>query len=72
MDFGLMIILAIVVGVISGFIGAGILKGQLHSVHRQTAAANYIRKDSLVLTANKDRFLYKETEKTERPKEKKE
>ena len=66
MDLGMMIVIAIIIGIIGGFIGAGILKGQLYSVHRQSAAANYIRKDSFVLTDNKDRFLYKKEHKCQR------
>lgn len=71
MDLGMMIVIAIIIGIIGGFIGAGILKGQLYSVHRQAAAANYIRRDSFVLTENNDRFLYKKVDKTPRPKENK-
>lgn len=69
MDFGMMIVIAIVIGIVGGFVGAGILKAQLNSVHRQTAASNYIRRDSFVLTEKNDRFLYRKVDKTARPKD---
>lgn len=68
MDIGVMIIIAVVAGILGGFIGAGVLKGQLTSVHKQRAAANYVVGNGLDLEEQKDRFLYKKLERREKPK----
>lgn len=41
-------------------------RGQLHSVHSEGAARNYIRTNSLQLTVQKDTFLYQRLEKHKR------
>ena len=59
---------ALVIGILGGFIGGAILRAQLFSVHQQNAAQDYVKGQGLELTEKKDRFLYKQTEKTAKPK----
>ncbi len=63
------VIVAIVLGIVLSFlIPMSILKGQLKTVRRQTAAANYVRPNSMHLTAQRDIFLYRNVVRTEIPK----
>lgn len=57
---------ALIIGLIIGLIIAFSLKGQLKSVHSQSAAANYIINGSLNLTEEREFFLYKKVEKTKK------
>ena len=51
---------AVLIGVIVAFITVSILKGQLKTVHREAAAANYIRQGSMKLSTRTDTFLYRD------------
>ena len=54
------ILICIAIGAILSFaIPMSILSSRLRSVRSQSGASEYIRKGSLVLTANTDRFLYR-------------
>lgn len=44
----------------------GVMKGQLKTVHSQSAADNYIKQGSLQLTKKNDLFLYRHVERRER------
>lgn len=65
----IVLFVALVIGILGGFIGGAILRAQLFSVHKQQAAQNYVIDDGLHLEEHKDRFLYAQLEKTEIPKQ---
>lgn len=52
------ILISIAFGVVLALIIVGSMKGKLKSVHTQTAANSYLKKDSLVITDSSDLFLY--------------
>ncbi len=58
------IIIAIIGGLIIGWIVATVMKGKLKSVEKQTRATNYMKKDSLNLTQSYERFLFRNVTKT--------
>ena len=68
-DFGFVkkLIIALVIGLIVGFIYAMALKGQLTSVYKNDSAADYTRDNSFVVADKKDIFMYSKTEKTAKP-----
>lgn len=61
--------ISLVVGLVAALIVTGILKGQLKSVRRQTAANSYVRQNSLHITASHDRFLYRNVSRRAKPKD---
>ena len=63
------IITTLVIGFLISFIATGIMKSKLKSVHRQSAADNYVKKGSMKLTKENDLFLYRHIERREKPKE---
>lgn len=65
-DFLKTVVIGFVISFIVGLIVTGSMAGQLKSVHMQTAAAEYVKKDSLKLAASGERFLYKKLDKKER------
>ena len=64
----IVLFVALVIGILGGFIGGAILRAQLFSVHKQQAAQDYVIDGGLKLQEHKDRFLYDQLEKTEIPK----
>ena len=58
------IILAILGGLLIGWITAAVMKGKLKSVEAQTGAASYIKKESMQVTHADERFLYRNVTKT--------
>ena len=48
-----------IIGIIVSWFRNGRKKSEMKTVHRKTQARDYIRRDSLTLTENRDRFLYK-------------
>ena len=56
------------IGFVIALIATGIMKGQLKSVRSQSAAAEYVKQDSLNVTESHDLFLYRNI--TRRPKPK--
>lgn len=67
-NWGLSIIIALVIGFIIAFIVTGTMKAKLKSVRRQAAASNYIKAGSMRITDSKDLFLYKTVSRRARPK----
>ncbi len=61
------LVIAVIIGIIAAAIVTSILKGQLKSVRRQTAANNYIKQNSMKITVNHDRFLYKNVSRRAKP-----
>lgn len=60
------LVLAFVVAFIIALIVTGIMKGQLKTVCSQSAADDYMNKDSLHLTKNDDLFLYRNVDRREK------
>lgn len=60
---------AVIIGIITGFIGVTIMKSKLKSVRFQSAANNYVRPNSFNLTNSNDVFLYNTVSKVARPKD---
>ena len=67
-NFGMNLMIALIVGLASGLLVAFILKGQLKSVHRQSRAHNYLKDGSLNIRYSNDIFLYNQV--TRRAREK--
>lgn len=66
---GTNIVISLTVGVIVALISVSVMKGQLKSVKAQTTAHSYVRRNSLMLTQQRDIFLYRSVKKVARPKE---
>ena len=64
-------VIAILIGILIGVIIAFVQKSALTSVHMQHAAAEYIKRNSLMFSRKTDTYLYKRIEKTAIPKENK-
>ncbi len=69
-SFGILI-RSIGIGVVAAVVIVGAMAAQHKSVSKKYGAAEYVKKDSFVVTENKDIFLYKNVIKSERPKQKK-
>lgn len=63
------IVIAIVVGLIVALIITSIMRSSLKSVKKQYTAGYYVKEEGLKLTKSTDIFMYKRTERTEKPKE---
>ena len=50
--------ICLVIGLVAGFITVNSMKAKLKTVHSQKAAADYVKKGSMQLTAQQDLFLY--------------
>lgn len=61
------VVISVIVGIASGFIGTGIMKAKLKSVKFQSGAADYIVPDSFKMHDSRDIYLYSTVTKTERP-----
>jgi len=66
---GKIVLYAVIIGVICGFIYALALKSQLTSVYKNNSASDYTRKDSFKVTFRKEIFLGSKTETIEKPKQ---
>ncbi len=67
-DFVINLIIALVIGLVVALIATGIMKGKLKSVRYQSAAANYVRQNSMKVTESKEVFLYNTVSRVARPK----
>lgn len=63
------LIIALAVGFVTALIATGIMRLGLHSVHSQSSADDYVKRDSLRLTKDYELFLYRNVSRRERPKE---
>lgn len=63
-NFGMALVIALVVGFIISKIYTGNLKGQLKSVQAQKAASGYVKEGSMNITNSRDFFLYRNVTKT--------
>lgn len=62
------LLLALIVGIVIAFIIVSVWKGKLKTVRSQAAATSYLRPGSMVLTQNRDLYLYRNVTRTARPK----
>ena len=60
--------ICILIGLVIGFIVTGVMKSQLKTVRRASAAGNYLAEGSLNLIISTDRFLYENTTRTAKAK----
>ena len=68
-NFGMNLMIALMIGLIAGLITAKSLKGQLKTVHKKNEAKNYIKSGSMNLHTQNDVFLYRDVQRTPKPKE---
>ena len=66
--WGTRILISLVIGIIIAVLISVIIRNQLKSVAMQSNAADYVRKGSLNITSQSDRFLYSHVTKTPKPK----
>ena len=63
------VLVSVGIGILLAFlIPMSMLKGELKSVRRENAAANYVRENSMNLTTKRDIFLYRNVVRTPIPK----
>ncbi len=63
------IVLSILIGaLLAWLVPMSMLKGELKSVRTQAAASSYVRRNSMVLTRERDLFLYRNVTRTAKPK----
>ena len=67
-DAGFNLVVALIIGLIAGWIVTAVMKAQLKSVHQQAKADAYITADSLQLTHSRDLYLYTHVDRREKPK----
>lgn len=65
------IIMALIFGFLIALMVTAVWKAQLRSVHAKWEAYDYVRRDSLNLSSNNERFLYRNIQKVPIPKEQK-
>lgn len=58
---------SLIIGIITAMIGTGISKGQLRSVRRQNAAAEYVRPGSFHLSEDRELYLYRKIDRVRKP-----
>ena len=70
---GAMLVIDAIISLIAALIYVSVLKGQLKQADHQSAASDYIKKNSFALSVKHDHFLYKTTQKRkiEQPKQNK-
>ena len=64
-----MIGISVLIGLVLAGIIVLVMKSSMKSVRRQSGAAQYTKDERIRLTARHDRFLYREVQKTPRPKQ---
>ena len=68
-DFLLNLGVCLVIGLLIGAIVTAVMKSQLKTVRSQSGAANYVKTGSLNVTHRQDLFLYRDVQRTEKPKD---
>lgn len=63
------ILVAFVIGLVVAVIVTGIMKKQLKTVQLKSEANNYVKANSMIVTENRDLFLYNQVSRRARPKE---
>ena len=68
-EFGINLVIALALGLITALISTGVMKAKLKSVRQQAKADDYMIKGSMRLTQSRDIFLYTHLDRREKPKE---
>lgn len=68
-DIFMNLIIALVVGLLFGFLVTNSMKKKLNSVHSQSAASDYVKSGSFRVTRSQDLFLYTHTDRRAKPKD---
>ena len=63
------LILSLIAGLVLAFVPVLIMKGQLKSVHMQSSAGGYEKRETRKITVSRDTFLYHTVNRVPRPKE---
>lgn len=63
------ILVAFVIGLVVAFVVTNIMKKQLKTVQLKSEANNYVKSNSMIVTENRDLFLYNQVSRRARPKE---
>ena len=63
------ILVAFVIGLVVAFVVTNIMKKQLKTVQLKSEANNYVKPNSMIVTENRDLFLYNQVSRRARPKE---
>lgn len=63
------ILVAFVIGLVVAFVVTNIMKKQLKTVRLKYEANNYVKSNSMIVTENRDLFLYNQVSRRARPKE---
>lgn len=66
-NFGLSLLISLVIGFAVAFIATGVMRSQLKSVRSQTGAREYTKPGSMQLTRSTDLFLYRTLDRTRKP-----
>ena len=61
-------LISILIGIAIAFVAVSVMKSQLKSVRRQTAANQYVTPGSLDLRVSTDQYLYENTTRTPKAK----
>lgn len=67
-EFGANLLIALVIGLVAALIVTGIMRGQLKSVRRKSAAGDYMKQGSLRITNANELFLYRNVSRQAKPK----
>ena len=67
-NYGKTIAICMAVGLVIGGISVGVLSYRMKTVRSQSGASDYVRADSMVLTNQRDIFLYSHVTRSTRPK----
>lgn len=67
--FAKSLLISLAIAFVIALIATGIMKSSLKTVHSQSGADKYVKKNSLKLTREKDLFLYRHIDCREKPKE---
>ncbi len=67
-NFAFNIGLSLIVGILVALITTGIMKSKLKTVRAKSAANDYVKKGSMVVTVSRDLFLYRTIHRVARPK----
>lgn len=63
------ILVAFVIGLVVAFVVTNIMKKQMKTVQLKSEANNYVKSNSMIVTENRDLFLYNQVSRRARPKE---
>ncbi len=66
-NFGMSLLVSVVIGFVVAFIATGVMRSKLKSVRSRTGAREYTRPGSMQLTRSSDLFLYRTLDRRRKP-----